>query len=92
MMGKEHTKNVKLFYSFSLESKVPEDHILRKLSSVLNLDFLYDLVSDRYGYKRARWRTLWRVKIEQLLIATLQNLIKIAKNGSINEFFLKSEL
>jgi transposase len=31
----------------------------------------------RYGYKRARWRGMWRVTIQQLLIATMQNLLKI---------------
>ncbi len=31
----------------------------------------------RYGYKRARWRNMWRVSIQQYLIATVQNLQKI---------------
>lgn len=39
----------------------------------------------RYGYKRARWRGLFRVKIEQLLIATVQNLAKIAKKVDIDK-------
>lgn len=30
--------------------------------------------SKRYGYKRARWRKLWRVKIQDFLIAALQNI------------------
>jgi transposase len=30
--------------------------------------------SKRYGYKRARWRRLWRVKIYNFLIATVQNI------------------
>ena len=33
----------------------------------------------RFGYKRARWRALWRVSIQQLLVATVQNLIKISQ-------------
>ena len=39
--------------------------------------------SKRYGYKRARWRRLWRVKIQDFLIAALQNiqiLISHSKN------------
>ena len=32
----------------------------------------------RYGYKQARWRGLWRVSIQQLLAATVQNLVKMA--------------
>jgi transposase len=30
--------------------------------------------STRYGYKRARWRRLWRVEIQDLLIAAVQNI------------------
>lgn len=35
--------------------------------------------STRYGYKRARWRTLWRMEIQDFLIATIQN-IKVLIN------------
>jgi len=30
--------------------------------------------SIRYGYKRARWRMLWRMEIQDFLIATLENI------------------
>jgi IS5 family transposase len=30
--------------------------------------------ATRYGYKRARWRGLWRVAIQDYLVATVQNL------------------
>jgi len=30
--------------------------------------------SHRYGYKRARWRELWRVQIQDYLIAAVQNI------------------
>lgn len=30
--------------------------------------------STRYGYKRARWRRLWRMQIQDFLIATVQNI------------------
>jgi hypothetical protein len=30
--------------------------------------------STRYGYKRARWRRLWRMQIQDFLIATTQNI------------------
>lgn len=39
--------------------------------------------STRYGYKRARWRSLWRMEIQDFLIAAVQNitiLIKQPKN------------
>jgi transposase len=35
----------------------------------------------RYGYKKARWRGQWRVSIQQLLVATVQNLLKIMRYG-----------
>lgn len=34
----------------------------------------------RYGYKRARWRARWRVTIQQLLVATVQNLCIIVRH------------
>jgi len=39
--------------------------------------------STRYGYKRCRWRRLWRVTIQDFLIAAIQNimvLIKVSKD------------
>jgi len=30
--------------------------------------------STRYGYKRARWRNLWRMQIQDFLIAAVQNI------------------
>jgi hypothetical protein len=40
--------------------------------------------STQYGFKRARWRRLWRIKIQDFLIAAIQNitvLISRKKNG-----------
>ena len=34
----------------------------------------------RHGLKRARWRRLWRVRIQNLLIAAVQNIKKIIKH------------
>lgn len=31
--------------------------------------------STRYGYKRSRWRRLWRVRIQDFLIAAIQNIM-----------------
>jgi IS5 family transposase len=41
----------------------------------------------RYGYKRARWRGLCRVSIQQLLVASVQNLMKILRHGHKGRFF-----
>lgn len=36
----------------------------------------------RYGFKRSRWRRKWRVKIQDYLIATIQNLMILIKQGN----------
>ena len=50
-MGHESSKEEKLYFNFRLEKKIPQDHLLRKLNKLLNLDFLYETLKDRYGYK-----------------------------------------
>ena len=35
--------------------------------------------STRYGFKRARWRRLWRMQIQDYLIAAIQNITKLIK-------------
>lgn len=37
--------------------------------------------SVRYGYKRARWRRLWRVAIQNYLVCTVQNIQKLVRHG-----------
>ena len=37
--------------------------------------------SVRYGYKRARWRRLWRVRIQDFLIATVQNILVLVRKA-----------
>lgn len=34
----------------------------------------------RYGFKRARWRGLWRVKIQEYLTAAIQNIMILVRN------------
>ena len=34
----------------------------------------------RYGYKRARWRRLWRVQIQEYLTASIQNIMVLLRN------------
>jgi hypothetical protein len=36
--------------------------------------------STRYGYKRARWRRLWRVQIQDYLVAAVQNIMILVDN------------
>jgi transposase len=37
--------------------------------------------STRYGYKRARWRRLWRMQIQDFLIAATQNIMVLIKTS-----------
>jgi hypothetical protein len=36
--------------------------------------------STRYGYQRARWRRLWRVKIQEYLTSAIQNIMVLVRN------------
>jgi hypothetical protein len=36
--------------------------------------------STRYGFKRARWRRLWRVQIQEYLTATIQNMMVLLRH------------
>ena len=40
--------------------------------------------SKRYGFKRARWRRLWRMEIQDFLIASLQNILVLANHSNTN--------
>jgi len=51
MMGKEEKQAGQLFYNFHLDSRIPEDHILRSIKSQLKLDFLYTELKCKYGVK-----------------------------------------
>jgi transposase len=37
--------------------------------------------STRYGYKRARWRGLWRMQIQDFLVATIQNITVLIRQS-----------
>jgi len=50
MMGKETRPQGKLFYTgFSLDQRVPANHLLRKIHHIVDFDFVYDEVKDKYG-------------------------------------------
>ncbi len=36
--------------------------------------------ATRYGYKRARWRRLWRVEIQEYLTASIQNMMVLLRH------------
>lgn len=49
MMGIKSTQE-RMFYNFSLSSRIPEDHILRKVNQTIDLRFVRDLVADKYSH------------------------------------------
>jgi len=52
MMGFQSDQQPKLFYpSINLEQRIPERHVLRRIRSQVDFDFIYDEVRDRYGIK-----------------------------------------
>ena len=51
MMGSEKRGEGKLFYyGFSLEKRVPRNHILRRVSKAVDFGFVRRCVADCYGY------------------------------------------
>jgi IS5 family transposase len=53
---------------------------LKRRQHLMERSYAY---GKRFGYKRARWRALWRVSIQQLLVATVQNLKKLSQHGNL---------
>jgi len=50
MMGRQQRVQKKLFYTkFSIDQRVPKNHILRKVAKYINFDFVYKEVKDKYG-------------------------------------------
>ena len=50
MMGRRKRIQKKLFYTkFSLDRRVPRDHVLRKVVKHIDFDFIYKEVQDKYG-------------------------------------------
>lgn len=44
----KHGKKLDQVQLISMEQLVPEDHLLRKIDTVIDFNFIYDLVEDRY--------------------------------------------
>jgi transposase len=52
MMGRQLQQSGKLFYyDFSLEQRIPQDHLLRKVRAMVDFEFTYGLVRKHYGVK-----------------------------------------
>jgi len=62
------------------EAKSPEGRISRARRQHLSEGSFAD-ASNNHGFKRARWRGLWRQQIQDWLIAALQNLRILMRKG-----------
>lgn len=74
IVGEEHIQ-----WADSCLTKGQRRRLLKRRQSVIEGSF--GDASQRHGLKRARWRGRWKVRIQNLLIATLQNLRKLLKYG-----------
>jgi len=51
-MGKQPPREPELFYyGLCLEDRIPPDHLLRKIRTLVDFDFTYGLVQEHYGVK-----------------------------------------
>jgi transposase len=84
MMGHHSNNKQKLFYyNVSLEERVPQQHVLRKIREIIDLDFIYQEVKDCYGdngnvsvpppviLKMMLLLVLYNVRSERELITTI---------------------
>ena len=52
MMGRQPDAQQKLFYTcLNLEKRIRKDHFLRKIAKLIDFDFIYKQVEDKYGKK-----------------------------------------
>ncbi len=49
-MGEKHFEKRKLFYNLNIEKRIPKDHPLRAVKKMIDFDFIYKEVKDKYGY------------------------------------------
>jgi len=84
MMGQQPPPQPSLFYTgINLEKRIRADHVLRKVARMVDFDFVYHEVRDRYGYngnvsvpppmiiKLMVLLVLYNVRSERELMATL---------------------
>ncbi len=84
MMGHQPPPQPSLFYTgINLDKRIRADHVLRKVARMVDFDFVYQEVKDRYGYngnvsvappmilKLMMLLVLYNVRSERELMATL---------------------
>jgi transposase len=84
MMGRDKPPQGSLFYTgINLEKRVRREHILRRIAQLVDFEFVYEEVKERYGYngnvsvappvilKLMLLLVLYNVRSERELVATL---------------------
>ncbi len=84
MMGQQGLPQTSLFYTgFNLEKRIRANHVLRKVARIVDFDFVYAEVKDRYGHngnvsvtpptilKLMVLLVMYNVRSERELMATL---------------------
>jgi len=75
---KRHLRQSELEYMRSMAGTRSSRKDIRTRQHLMERSFAR---SVRYGHGRARWRGLWRVKIQEYLISAVQNLLVLIKHG-----------
>lgn len=58
MMGKKK-RSERLYYDFSLDDKVPQDHILRRIAEAVDFSFVHEIARPYYSHTGSRPWTRW---------------------------------
>lgn len=75
---KRHLRQSELDYMREISRSNTSKQDIRTRQHLMERSFAQ---SKRYGYDRARWRGLWRVKIQEYLTCAIQNIQVLVKHG-----------
>lgn len=53
MMTRRDSDSERWIYGFSLDERIPSEHLLRKIKGAIDFDFIYKLVSEHYSHTGA---------------------------------------
>lgn len=73
---KRHLRQDEVDHMYTAASTREARRDIKKRQDLSERSFAW---STRYGYKRARWRRLWRMEIQDFLIAAIQNITILIK-------------
>ncbi len=75
---KRHLRQGELDYMREISRSNTSKQDIRTRQHLMERSFAQ---SKRYGYDRARWRGLWRVKIQEYLTCAIQNIQVLVRHG-----------